>query len=81
MIEQPEIFTKLVNWISIPITGMVGVLGFHYKKLNSTVSRMDEDLTKLRIESAVDKNDMTYIKESCDKINERLDRIESRLEG
>mgnify|MGYP001597680387 CR=1 FL=1 len=79
MIDQPEIFSKLINWATIPITGMVGILGFHYKKLNTKVDRIDEDITELRINTAVTKTDMDYVKESCDKINERLERIETKL--
>lgn len=78
-IESPELFTKLINWISIPISGMVGLLSFHYKKLNTKIESLDEEVDSLRIHTAVTQNDIKYIKESCDSIHSRLNDIEKRL--
>lgn len=77
--ESPEILSKLLNWVSIPITGMVGILGFHYKKLNSHVDELSEEVSDLKINSAVSQNDIKYIKQSCDLIHSKLEKIEEKL--
>lgn len=80
MIDDPGLMSKALSWISVPVTGLVGLLGFHYKKLNTKVDRMDEDISDLREKTAVSSTDIEYIKESCDMIHARLLRIETKLE-
>jgi len=74
-----DLFSNVVDWVSIPITGIVGLLGFHYKKTVSDVKELDSRVDKIQIRQAIVGTDLHYIKRSCDQITEKLEKIEEKL--
>jgi hypothetical protein len=79
MVESPELLSKVINWLSIPLTGIVGVLGFHYKRNLNRFDELEKDVSQLHTYNALNHKDIGYIKRSCDLMNSKLEKIEDKL--
>lgn len=79
MSDLSELVTNAVNWLSIPLTGVVSVLGLHYKRNLDRLDKLEDEVSQLNTYSALNHQDIEYIKKSCDQMTNKLGQIEEKL--
>lgn len=75
----------VLAWIAIPVTALIGFLGFHYKKLWAALENVRKENEVLHTKVAVNESQLRDlrgdIKELKYDIRILIDRIESRRNG
>lgn len=74
-------FKNILSIISIPITFLLGIVGFHYKNVITKIEDLDQSTNELKVLVGEHSVHVGHINDSVNKIENKIDFILNKLES
>lgn len=80
MDTEVSFIKTIMNYISIPLTFILGLVGFHWKSFYKKVDTLKKTTDELTVSIAEHNIHLQYINENIDAMNYKLDYIMRRFD-
>lgn len=68
-----------LNWLSIPMAAVVGLVGYNFKKTLSRIEALEIEVIKIQLKIARTEVNLQNLTENIERIDSKLDRVLERL--
>lgn len=74
-----ELGQSLVNWLSVPLTLIVGLVGYNFKKTLARIEALEIEVIKLQLQVAKSEVRIQNIFQQLDQIDQKLDKLIDKM--
>lgn len=73
------IIAKLLSYVWAPIAALLAVIGYYHRRQLLRVDQMENKVNDLGVTSAINRAHIKHIRNQCDDLNHKIDRILEKL--
>lgn len=77
--EELSLLKQFASWLAIPLTGVLGLVGYHYKHHLNKIDELSDKHQDLEVKVNINNQKIKDISRMCEHISYKIDDIDAFL--